>query len=58
MRHRFVIVLVAFGITFASGWLFANEVRPPRLEDIGLAMWAVLAIVGLLSAVVATQGRG
>lgn len=37
--NKFVILLLALGLAFGSGWLFANEVRPPLLEDVGLAMW-------------------
>lgn len=48
--NRFIVLLMALGLAFGSGWLFANEVRPPLLEDVGLAMWIAVGSVALLSA--------
>lgn len=48
--NRFIVLLLALGLAFGSGWLFANEVRPPLLEDVGLAMWIAVGGVAVLSA--------
>jgi len=53
--NRFGILLMALGLSFAAGWLFANEVRPPLLEDVGLAMWMAIGGVAVLSAAMATK---
>jgi hypothetical protein len=48
--NKFFVLLMALGLAFAAGWLFANEVRPPLLEDVGLAMWMAVGGVAVLSA--------
>lgn len=53
--NRFVILLLGLGLAFGSGWLFANEVRPPLLEDVGLAMWIAVGGVALISSVLAVK---
>lgn len=53
--NRFIVLLMALALSFASGWLFANEVRPPLLEDVGLAMWIAVGGVALVSATLATK---
>jgi sorbitol-specific phosphotransferase system component IIBC len=55
--NRFIVMLIALAMAFGSGWLFANEVRPPLLEDVGLAMWIAVGGVGFLSAIMASNGR-
>lgn len=59
MGNKFMIMLVALGVAFCSGWLFANEVAPPRLEDVRFAMWIVAGGVAVISAMmVSVGGRG
>lgn len=48
--NRFIVLLMALGLAFGSGWLFANEVRPPLLEDVGLAMWIAVGTVAVMAA--------
>lgn len=55
--NRFIILLLALGLAFGSGWLFANEVRPPLLEDVGLAMWIAVGAVAVVSAAMVSAGR-
>ncbi len=31
--NKFFVLLMALCLAFVAGWLFANEVRPPLLED-------------------------
>lgn len=50
MGNKFTIIIVALGVAFVSGWLFANEVAPPRMEDLSFAMWIIAGVVSLLSA--------
>jgi hypothetical protein len=50
---RFTVILLALCLSFLAGWLFANEVRPPLLQDVGLAMWIAVGGTGLLSAMIA-----
>lgn len=40
--------VLALSLAFASGWLFANEVRPPMLEDIGLAAWMGIGVLAVI----------
>ena len=54
--NRFVLFLVAAGVAFAAGWLYGNEVRPPRLEDVDLAMWIVVGVAALALGAVASGG--
>ncbi len=58
MRNRITVILFGFLLAFVSGWLFANEYRPPRYEDLDMAVWAIMGGVGLVAAIVAGQGRG
>jgi hypothetical protein len=55
---RFTVMVMALALAFGSGWLFANEVRPPLLEDTSLAMWIAGVVVALLSAMMASTARG
>jgi len=57
MGNRFSIMLVALGVAFFAGWLFANEVAPPRMEDLSFAMWIVAGAVALLSAAMVAVAR-
>lgn len=57
MTNKFTIMVVALGVAFFSGWLFANEVAPPRLEDLSFAMWIVAGAVALLSAAMVAVAR-
>lgn len=57
MGNRFTIMLVALGVAFFSGWLFANEVAPPRMEDLSFAMWIIAGAVALLSAAIVAVAR-
>ena len=54
--NRFMLFLVAAGVAFAAGWLYGNEVRPPRLEDVDLAMWIVVGVAALALGAVASGG--
>lgn len=55
--NRFAIMLLALGLAFFSGWLFANEVQPPTLDNASLAMWALTGVVSLVgAAMVAARG--
>jgi hypothetical protein len=55
--NRFIVMIVALGLAFGSGWLFANEVRPPLLDDTSLAMWIAVGGVAFLSAMMASTTR-
>lgn len=57
MGNKFTIMVVALGVAFFSGWLFANEVAPPRMEDLNFAMWIVAGGVALLSAAMVAVAR-
>lgn len=57
MGNRFTIMIVALGVAFCSGWLFANEIAPPRLENVSFAVWAVAGAVALLSAAMVSVSR-
>lgn len=57
MGNKFTIIIVALGVAFVSGWLFANEVAPPRMEDLSFAMWIIAGVVSLLSAAMVAVAR-
>lgn len=46
--------LLALAAAFVAGWLFSNEVRAPLLENMNLAVWALVAFMG---AVFMAMGR-
>jgi hypothetical protein len=48
--NRFTVMLMALGLAFFSGWLFANEIAPPSLDNASLAMWALTGVVSLVGA--------
>lgn len=56
--NRFTLFVVAAGLAFLAGWLFGNEMKPPRYEDISLAMWLIVGIAALGLGGVASAGRG
>lgn len=56
--NRFTLFVVAAGLAFLAGWLFGNEMKPPRYEDISLAMWAVVGVGALALGGIASTGRG
>ncbi len=57
--NRFTIMLLALGLAFFSGWLFANEIMPPTLDNASLAMWMLTGVVSLVGAMmVSAGGRG
>lgn len=56
MGNRLILILIAFGIVFFAGWIFANEVTPPRVEDISAAAWIVAVLVAVVMAGMATGG--
>ena len=57
MGNRLILILLGFTLAFGAGWLFANEVRPPRYEDLSMAIWIVAGAGSLLMAVAAAGGR-
>ena len=57
MGNRFLVMVIALLVAFASGWLFANEVRPPSLENVSFAVWMVAGAVALLSAMMVSVAR-
>ena len=54
--NRFTIMLLALGLAFFSGWLFANEVMPPTLDNASLAMWIACGGVAVISALMLSAG--
>jgi hypothetical protein len=55
--NRFIVMLGALALAFFSGWLFANEIAPPRIDNASLAMWIACAGVAVIaSAIVAGRG--
>jgi|688.fasta_scaffold83179_6 hypothetical protein len=56
--NRFIMFLMAATLAFGAGWLFANEVKPPRYEDISMAMWLIVSVGALTLGGVASAGRG
>ena len=57
MGNRFLMILLGFVLAFGAGWLFANEVRPPRYEDLSMAVWIIVGAGSLLMAVAGAGGR-
>lgn len=55
--NKFIVMAMALGMAFGSGWLFANEVRPPMLEDVGMAMWIAVGGFGLLMSMMVSATR-
>lgn len=53
--NRFTIMVIALGVAFLSGWLFANEVQPPTVQDLGFAMWFVGIGVAFMAAMMASS---
>lgn len=56
--NRFTLFVAAAGLAFLAGWLFGNEMKPPRYEDISLAMWLVVGVGALALGGMASAGRG
>lgn len=56
--NRFTLFLMAATLAFGAGWLFANEVKPPRLEDISMAMWLIVGGASVALGGIASAGRG
>lgn len=54
--NRFIVMLGALGLAFFSGWLFANEIAPPTLDNASLAMWVLTGIVSLVGAAMVSSG--
>jgi hypothetical protein len=54
---RFTVMIAALALAFGSGWLFANEVRPPLLEDVGMAMWIAVGGFGLIMSMMVSVGK-
>lgn len=46
--------LLALVAAFIAGWLFSNEVRAPLLENMDMAVWAMMGAAG---AVFMAMGR-
>lgn len=42
MIARFLALVAAF----VAGWLFSNEVRAPLIENMDLAVWAMIGFMG------------
>lgn len=55
---RFTLFVVAAGLAFLAGWLFGNEMKPPRYEDLSMAMWLVVGIAALGLGAMSSAGRG
>ena len=55
--NRFTVMLLALGLAFFSGWLFANEIMPPTLDNASLAMWMLTGVVSLVGAMM-VSARG
>lgn len=56
--NRFTLFVVAAGLAFLAGWLFGNEMKPPRYEDLSMAMWLVVGVLALALGGVSSAGRG
>lgn len=54
---RFGLFLLAAGLAFGAGWLFGNEMKPPRYEDISVAAWLVAGVSALALGGAASAGR-
>lgn len=55
--NRFTLFLMAAGVAFLAGWLFGNEVKPPRYEDMTLAMWIIVSAFALALGGIASASR-
>lgn len=53
--NRFSIFILALGLAFVAGWLFGNEMRPPRYEDLSMGVWLVLGGGAVMSAALASK---
>ena len=56
--NRFTLFIVAAALAFVAGWLFGNEMKPPRYEDLSLAAWLVAGVAALGLGAMASAGRG
>lgn len=56
--NRFTLFVVAAALAFVAGWLFGNEMKPPRYEDLSLAAWLVAGVAALGLGAMASAGRG
>lgn len=56
--NRFGLFLLAAGLAFGAGWLFGNEMKPPRYEDVNLAAWLIAGMGALVLGGIASAGRG
>lgn len=56
--NRLVLFLVAAGLAFLAGWLFGNEVKPPRYADVSLAAWLLVGVIAVALGSIASAGRG
>lgn len=54
---RFVIFITAAILAFGAGWFFANEIAPPKYEDVSMAMWIIIAAFSLALGGMASAGR-
>lgn len=55
--NRFTLFIVAAALAFLAGWLFGNEMKPPRYEDLSLAAWLVAGVGALGLGALASAGR-
>lgn len=55
--NRFGLFLLAAGLAFLAGWLFGNEMRPPRYADISLAAWLIVGVIAVVLGSIASAGR-
>lgn len=56
MGSRFTMTLIALVVVFVSGWLFGNQIAPPRVQDLSAAVWVVCAISAVMLSAMATAG--
>ena len=56
--NRFTLFLMAAAIAFLAGWLFSNEVKAPRMEDMNLAMWLIVGVAAIGLGGIASASRG
>lgn len=54
---RFGLFLIAAGLAFLAGWLFGNEVKPPRYADVSLAAWLIVGVIAIALGSIASAGR-
>lgn len=57
MRGGFFFFVLAAGLAFGAGWLFGNEVQPPKYEDVNLAVYVVPLVISFLFFGMARSGR-